>query len=61
MAKSSKEIIAEKRQRKEEYKKMRQTLIDIIESEKTTNAEKIAAIDVIYKIDAEGIPMPKDW
>jgi hypothetical protein len=61
MAKSSKEIIAEKRQRKEEYKKMRQTLIDIIESEKTTNAEKIAAIDVIFKIDAEGIPMPKDW
>lgn len=61
MAKTSIERIAEKRARADEYKRMRQALLDIVEDAETTNADKIAAINTIYKIDAEGVPMPQGW
>lgn len=61
MAKSSKEVISERRERIEEYKQMRQALKDIIEKSDTSNADRIAAISMIYKLDAEGVPMPKEW
>lgn len=61
MAKTSKEIVAEKRQREDEYKRMRQALLDIVEASDTNNTDRIAAINTIYKIDTEGIPLPKGW
>lgn len=61
MAKTSKEMIAEKRAREDEYKKMRQALLDIVAAAETTNADRIAAINTICKMDAEGVPMPKGW
>lgn len=61
MAKSSKEIIAAKRKRVDEYKQMRQALIEIVEASDTSDADRIAAINTIYKIDAEGVPMPQGW
>ena len=59
MAKTSKERIAEKRAREDEYKRMRQALIEIVEATDTTNADRIAAINTIYKMDAEGVPLPQ--
>lgn len=59
--KTSKEIIAEKRQREDEYKRMRQALLEIVEAADTTNTDKIAAINTIYKIDVEGVPLPQGW
>lgn len=38
MAKTSKERIAEKRTREDEYKRMRQALLEIVEAADTTNA-----------------------
>ncbi len=61
MAKTSKEIIAAKRKRIDEYKQMRQALIEIVEASDTSDADRIAAINTIYKIDAEGVPMPQGW
>jgi len=61
MAKTSKEIIAAKRKRVDEYKQMRQALIEIVEASDTSDADRIAAINTIYKIDAEGVPMPQGW
>ena len=61
MAKTSKERIAEKRTREYEYEWMRQALLEIVEATDTTNADKIAAINTIYKIDVEGVPLPQGW
>lgn len=61
MAKTSKERIAEKRAREDEYKRMRQALLEIVEAADTTNADRIAAINTIYKMDAEGVPLPQGW
>ena len=61
MAKTGKEIIAEKRARENEYILMRQALFDIVEAADTTNADRIAAINTIYKIDSEGVPLPHAW
>lgn len=61
MAKTSKERIAEKRAKEDEYKRMRQALLEIVEAADTTNADRIAAINTIYKMDAEGVPLPQGW
>ena len=59
MAKTSKEQIEEKRIREKEYFQMRAILLDIINSENTNNSDKISAINTIFKMDKEGIPLPK--
>lgn len=61
MAKTSKEQIEEIRKRKNEYSMMRAALLEIVEASDTENADKIAAINTIYKIDAEGVPLPQGW
>jgi hypothetical protein len=40
---------------------MRQALLEIVEAADTTNADRIAAINTIYKMDAEGVPLPQGW
>ena len=61
MAKTSKERVAEMQTRRAEYKMMRQTLLEIVMAADTTNTDRIAAINAIYKIDAEGVPLPDRW
>lgn len=61
MAKTSKQMIEEKRQREKEYIQMRNILIKIVEAADTSNADRIAAINTIHKLDLEGVPMPQGW
>lgn len=61
MAKTGKEKAKEGEVRKEQYRLMRQSLIDIVEAEDSTNTEKINAINTIYMIDTEGVPLPWIW
>lgn len=56
MAKSSREIISAARKRREEYKLMRDALMNIALATDATNADRIAAINTIRLIDAEGVP-----
>lgn len=58
MAISSKQYIEASNKRKEEYKKMREYLLNIALSSDTSAGDRIAAINTIYKIDADGIPLP---
>ena len=61
MAKTSKEYIEERRQRIEEYRKMRVTLLAVLDDPEASNGDRIGAINAIYRLDREGIPMPKNW
>ena len=58
MAKTAKEQIEEIRLRKAEYSRMRAKLMEIVEAADTEKADIIAAINTIYKIDMEGVPLP---
>lgn len=58
MAKTAKEQIEEIRLRKAEYSRMRAKLMEIMEAADTEKADIIAAINTIYKIDMEGVPLP---
>lgn len=60
MAKTGKEQVEEIRQRKNEYTRMRAALIEIVEAADTTNADRIAAINTVIRID-EGIPQVQLW
>lgn len=57
--KTSKERIEEQRQRKVEYAKMRSVLLDIVDDDEASNTDKIAAVNMIYRID-NGVPLPEN-
>lgn len=59
--KSSAECIEERRQRIAEYEKMRACLLAVVDDDKAPYADKVGAINAIYRIDKDGVPMPKNW
>ena len=61
MAKTSEEQVQEVRERKAEYEKIRSELIRIVNDPKAKYTDKVGAINAIYRLDVEGIPMPKGW
>lgn len=58
MAISSKQYIEASNKRKDEYRMMREYLLEIALASDTSAGDRIAAINTIYKIDADGIPAP---
>lgn len=58
MAKTAQDIIEQRRKRIAEYDMMRGKLLSIIEAADTMDADRIAAINTIYQIDVEGVPLP---
>jgi hypothetical protein len=58
MATTSKERVEAVRKRKDEYRHMRDALIRIALAYETSDADRIAAINTIYKIDSSDIPYP---
>lgn len=61
MAKTAKERVKDAKNREDEYRTMRKLLMDIVEAKDTTNKDRINAINTIYMIDTEGVPIPKGW
>lgn len=59
--KTSKDKIAERRQRIAEYETIRKTLFGIVTSETASDSDKIKAAAAIAKLDTEGVPMPNEW
>lgn len=57
--KTGRERIEEQRQRKAEYEKMRAVMLAIVDDDKASNSDRIAAVKVIYQID-KNIPMPEN-
>ena len=58
MAKTGKEQAQDIAKRKSEYSMMRAKLMAIVEGKDTTNTNRIAAINTIMRMDAEGVPLP---
>lgn len=61
MAKTGKEHAEEIRQRRAEYNRMRNIMLAIIDDDKAEHRDKIGAMNAIYRLDKEGVPMPKAW
>jgi len=57
MAKTSKEMVSEERQRKAEYAEIRKILMHIVQDDAAGNMERIKAAELIYKMDSDGIPV----
>lgn len=58
--KTSKEYIEERKQRLAEYKTIRMVLLAIVEDEKANDSDRIAAANMIYRID-ENVLLLQKW
>ena len=61
MAQISKERISRANERRAEYQHMREALLQIAYASDTSNADKVAAFSLVFKIDSEGVPLPNYW
>ena len=61
MAKTGAQYIAESKERKAEYAKIREYLLSVINNEKASTGNKLFAINELYRLDKDGIPMPKTY
>lgn len=58
MAITSKQYIVAAKKRKDEYMLMRDALMKIAFASETSDTDRIAAINTIFQIDTEGVPLP---
>ena len=58
MAISAKQRIEARNKQENEYKIMRERLLEIATASETIDADRIAAINTIYMLDKDGVPLP---
>lgn len=58
MAITSKQKIEARRKQENEYRIMREKLLEIATASDTSNADRIAAINTIYMLDSNTLPAP---